>query len=875
MFQPTSNNCPRVTRVNRFYLLLVALSAGLSVWAGPARLTVAADAPQLNDDRYTISLFADVPDVRTPIGAAVDAHGRLFVVESHTLSPPPEYEGPKTDRIKVFADDDHDGKPDQITVFADGLKSAMKLLFVGDGGVYVTCSRSVLRLEDFDGDGRADQRTTIVELETQDTFPFGYLTSTVSAPDGWLYISFGEFPYPWKLSGSDGSAIEGWGGGDGIFRCKPDGSQLQKVATGFWAPFSMTLDNDGRLLLLDNDPFSRAPNRLLHIVPGGDYGHRWLYGFAGNHPLNGWSGDLPGTLAPVAEVGEAPAGMMVCAKGRFPSDFASSLLVSAWGGNAIERHELEWRNTRAEAKRTTWIQGDTQFHPIALAQDSNGTLYLTDWVVNDFHSHGNGRIWRVSPKKNVKLVEPQRTVRMWELPQVRTRLAIEDTLRSDDPVLRHAGSLALARPSFATLAQELAKDADPRLRLGALVAIRHAGREHAHRYFKKFLRDDDESVRHAAVVWIGQERLAELRGHLEQALDVAVPSRRLLSAWLGTSSVLTPSFVEQCQTRSFAAFEALPTSLPNAVTHPLLRRSTWPAELRMTVMPWLEDPTQEETSLLLLELASNDEAPLNVAALRQLSSSELSSVDSRLVEIAFDRQRSVELRCEAVATLARRDAAGTNLMQLLKENDESLSLEVVQAMSQLAHRQEGKKALRKVAATETDGVSSRVREEANFILRRKAPEQSTDLANLQKRLLDGGNPARGERLFFSPRATCGTCHTIHGFGGQVGPDLSEVGRSLRRSEIIHSIVRPSDYFAPEFQIYALETKNGQVHSGIVLSADNVSTTLQTADGSKVTIPSDDIDSLLPLRKSIMPDGLEATVSAEGLRDLISFLVTLR
>ena len=458
---------------------------------------------------------------------------------------------------------------------------------------------------------------------------------------------------------------------------------------------------------------------------------------------------------------------------------------------------------------------------------------------------------------------------------MRTRHAIEDALRSDDPVLRHAAAQALARPSSADLARDLAKDADPRLRLGALVAIRQSGHEDAHRYCREFLRDDDESVRHAAVVWIGQERLAEARGDLEQALHVGVPSQRLLSAWLGTSSVLTPSFVEQCKTRSFAAFEALPTSLPDAVTHRLLRRSAWPAELRTTVLPWLEDPTRKETSLLLLDLASGDEAPLNAAAMRQLSSSKLFRVNLALTEIALDQRRSVELRCEAVATLARREAFGMNVMELLREKNESLSLEVVQAMSQSAHRQAAKQILRSIAAGELEGITSRVQQEADFVLHPPAPERSTDLATVQKHLSEGGNPARGERLFFSPKATCGTCHTIGGFGGQVGPDLSQVGRSLSRSEIIHSIIRPSDYFAPEFQVYALATETGQLHSGIVLSTDDVSTTLQKADGSKVVVQSADVESLAPLPKSIMPDGLEATVSVDGLRDLVAFLVTLR
>ena len=93
--------------------------------------------------------------------------------------------------------------------------------------------------------------------------------------------------------------------------------------------------------------------------------------------------------------------------------------------------------------------------------------------------------------------------------------------------------------------------------------------------------------------------------------------------------------------------------------------------------------------------------------------------------------------------------------------------------------------------------------------------------------------------------------------------------------IIRSLISPSAYFGPEGQLHSLATNDGRVHSGKLLSTDSDSTTLLLADGAKLVIPAADIEILQSQRKSIMPDGLEATVSVEGLRDLVAFLGTLK
>ena len=50
----------------------------------------------------SIQLLAAEPDLVTPIGCAVDARGQIYVVESHTHFPKPDYAGPKSDRLLRF-----------------------------------------------------------------------------------------------------------------------------------------------------------------------------------------------------------------------------------------------------------------------------------------------------------------------------------------------------------------------------------------------------------------------------------------------------------------------------------------------------------------------------------------------------------------------------------------------------------------------------------------------------------------------------------------------------------------------------------------------------------------------------------------------------
>jgi hypothetical protein len=105
---------------------------------------------------------------------------------------------------------------------------------------------------------------------------------------------------------------------------------LERVAWGFWNPFSMTFDRHGRLIAVDNDPDHRGPNRLLHIVPGGDYGFKKTYGRYGLHPLQAWDGELPGTLPMIDGIGEAPTAVIDANRAALPPDYRDTLNGATW-----------------------------------------------------------------------------------------------------------------------------------------------------------------------------------------------------------------------------------------------------------------------------------------------------------------------------------------------------------------------------------------------------------------------------------------------------------------------------------------------------------------------------------------------------------------
>src|SRR5687768_16765170 len=99
-----------------------------AVALGPSCTELDAAPPRVTHERYSLELIASEPEVVTPVGMTFDRAGRLLVIESHTHQPPEKYNGPKHDRILMFADSDGDGRLDRWSTFAEGFRHSMNLL---------------------------------------------------------------------------------------------------------------------------------------------------------------------------------------------------------------------------------------------------------------------------------------------------------------------------------------------------------------------------------------------------------------------------------------------------------------------------------------------------------------------------------------------------------------------------------------------------------------------------------------------------------------------------------------------------------------------------------------------------------------------------
>jgi quinoprotein glucose dehydrogenase len=135
----------------------------------------------------------------------------------------------------------------------------------------------------------------------------------------------------------------------------------------------------------------------------------------------------------------------------------------------------------------------------------------------------------------------------------------------------------------------------------------------------------------------------------------------------------------------------------------------------------------------------------------------------------------------------------------------------------------------------------------------------------------GGDAVAGHRLFFEKtELSCLRCHKIGGVGGDVGPDLSAVGRDKDRRYLLESILDPNKTIAEGFSQTMFLTDDGVLHTGLVVEQDDSELTLLDADGKRTTILRDSIEEEKKGQSS-MPTDLVKHLSPAELRDLIEFL----
>lgn len=323
-------------------------------------------------DGFSIDLVAAEPVIEAPVGGAFDEHGRLWVIEMRTYMPNVEGTGELEgrNRILILEDRDGDGTREGVTVFADNLVLPRGVAPCYGGALVIEPPHLVF-MRDTDGDGRADERTVLLD-------GFGGRDSPEHAGNGLLFGIDGW----WELSQH------------GV-RIHFDGKTLTTQRTPGHGQWGITRDDQGRLyytpnsnpLLVDLFPkqYAGRPG-----APGGIAGLGESIGRDGetwpaiptptvNRGYREGTLRKDGTLASVT----AACGPVLVRTDSLGSDYRGNVFICEPAGQLVKRLVISAREDSLDAANVVrngeFLRStDERFRPVNSLIGPDGSLYIFD-----------------------------------------------------------------------------------------------------------------------------------------------------------------------------------------------------------------------------------------------------------------------------------------------------------------------------------------------------------------------------------------------------------------------------------------------------------------------------------------------------------------
>jgi quinoprotein glucose dehydrogenase len=503
----------------------------------------------------TYRLHAGVTDIRGHMDwldedlAARTVDDRYALMERH-MGPSFSTLSENSDRVRLLIDNDGDGKIDEAKVFAQGFNDPMDGLGAGviarKGNVYYTDLPNVWLLKDTNNDGVADFKKSL---------SYGYgvrvgflghdLHGLTFGPDGRLYYSIGDRGSAVKLP--NGKTIGDADAGC-VFRCNPDGSNLEVFAFGLRNPQELTFDDHGNLFTGDNNSDGGDKARWVYVVEGGDSGWRVGYQHLNEPNSRGawnseklwypqWPGQAAYIVPPITNITSGPSGLTYYPGTGLPDTYKGHFfLVDFRGGRGSGIHTF--------ANKQNGATFDCVDHEIFVGEGlptdcdfgTDGGLYFSDWVTG-WGMTGKGRLYRVYEPTSAKaaIVTETKKLRAEGFEKRDTREVVRLLAHADKRVRQEAQFELAARgeKSLSTLAQVARKNDHEIARLHAMWGLWQLGLAHvpgATEPLLPLLKDNDTEVRAQAAKVLGDLRTPEAFAGLMSLLNDPEPRPRFFAA---------------------------------------------------------------------------------------------------------------------------------------------------------------------------------------------------------------------------------------------------------------------------------------------------------------------------------------------------------
>jgi putative heme-binding domain-containing protein len=136
-----------------------------------------------------------------------------------------------------------------------------------------------------------------------------------------------------------------------------------------------------------------------------------------------------------------------------------------------------------------------------------------------------------------------------------------------------------------------------------------------------------------------------------------------------------------------------------------------------------------------------------------------------------------------------------------------------------------------------------------------------------------GHAEDGRTLFAAGKGACISCHRIGDVGNVVGPELTTIGRIRNPRDLLESVLFPNASMAQGYEAHTVETAAGQSLLGVIRRNLPDAVVLVDPTGQEQAVPRAQITALHTLPTSLMPPGLDRTLSEQELLDLVAFLAS--
>jgi putative heme-binding domain-containing protein len=292
------------------------------------------------------------------------------------------------------------------------------------------------------------------------------------------------------------------------------------------------------------------------------------------------------------------------------------------------------------------------------------------------------------------------------------------------------------------------------------------------------------------------------------------------------------------------------------------------------VTAFTQSPAKRQAAAEGLRLFGDEETIKFFLKLSKESPDEATRVIAvkELAKIAPDRAAA------NAVTLLQQDKAGKDEHRLFTS-----FLQSARASTSLAKALEGKTLPTKIATLglQRAGTSGRPPKDLMAALQLSGKlkpmsqqPSSADMAKLIERVRTEGDPHRGETVYRRADLQCIACHAIGGVGSPIGPDLVSIGASAPVDYLITSLLNPNDKIKEGYHTTLVSEKNGNAHTGGLVSESDTEVVLRDYAGQMNRIARSDIKNITISPVSMMPPGLTTGLREDQFIDLVRFLSEL-